>query len=225
MSRKRALLSWSSGKDSAWTLHVLKQTADIDLIGLFTTVNTEFDRVAMHATRRDLLEAQADATDLPLFTVPLPWPCSNIEYEQALAIKLNELKKQYDITHIAFGDLFLQDIREYREVQMKKHDLKPLFPLWGLPTDQLARTMIKSGLKASITCIDPEKLDASFAGRSYDQDLLTELPAVVDHCGENGEFHTFAHAGPMFSKPVTIKAGETVERDGFIFSDLMLVTS
>ncbi len=225
MNKKRVLLSWSSGKDSAWTLHVLKQNPEFEIVGLLTSFNAEFDRVAMHATRRKLVELQAKAADLPLFSVHLPWPCSNNDYEQAITSKLIELKTQYDITHVAFGDLFLQDIREYREAQMKKLDLEPLFPIWDLPTDQLAQTMITSGLKARITCIDPKKLPASFAGRLFDQDLINDLPEEIDHCGERGEFHTYTFAGPMFSAPIDIKSGETVERDGFIFSDLLLKTS
>lgn len=222
MNRKRVLLSWSSGKDSAWTLQVLRQMPDIDLIGLLTTVNTRFDRVAMHATRRDLVKAQAEAADLSLFTVPLPWPCSNREYEQALTIKLKDLKAQHNITHIAFGDLFLEDIRDYRIRQMESLGLEPLFPIWGLPTEQLAQTMINQGLKAIITCVDPKQLPASYTGRSFDQALLNDLPAGVDPCGENGEFHTFTYAGPMFIKSLAINTGEIVERDGFIFSDLIL---
>jgi uncharacterized protein (TIGR00290 family) len=225
MNKKRILLSWSSGKDSAWTLHVLKQNPDIEVVGLLTSFNAEFDRVAMHATRRELVELQAKAADLPLFSVHLPWPCSNNDYEQAITSKLMELKTQYGITHVAFGDLFLQDIREYREAQMKKLDLEPLFPIWDLPTDQLAQTMITSGLKARITCIDPKKLPASFAGRLFDQDLINDLPEEIDHCGERGEFHTYTFAGPMLSAPIDIKPGEVVERDGFIFSDLILKTS
>ncbi len=225
MDKKRVLLSWSSGKDSAWTLHVLKQNPEIEIIGLLTSFNAEFDRVAMHATRRELVELQAKAANLPLFTVHLPWPCSNNDYEQAITSKLIDLKTQYDITHVAFGDLFLQDIREYRETQMKKLDLELLFPIWDLPTDQLAQTMIASGLKARITCIDPKKLPASFAGRLFDQDLINDLPEGIDHCGERGEFHTYTFAGPMFSAPIVIKQGEIVERDGFIFSDLILQTS
>lgn len=222
MTRKRVLLSWSSGKDSAWTLFVLRQDPNIDIIGLLTTFNAEFDRVAMHATRRELVELQAKAANLPLFDIPLPWPCSNENYQQAIITKLIDLKGQFQITHVAFGDLFLQDIRDYREAQMELLDLKPLFPLWDFPTDKLAQTMIKSGLKTRITCIDPKQLSAAFAGREFDPNLLNDLPKEIDHCGENGEFHTFTYAGPMFDQDITVTQGETVERDGFIFSDIIL---
>ncbi len=221
MKPKKVLLSWSSGKDSAWTLHVLQRDPNIEIIGLLTTFNQKFDRVAMHATRRELVEAQAKAADLPLFDVLLPWPCSNENYQQATTTKLIELKDRFMITHVAFGDLFLQDIRSYRENQMDPLDLKPLFPIWNLVTDQLAQTMITSGLKARISCIDPKRLSADFVGRKFDQKLLNDLPNNVDPCGENGEFHTFTYAGPMFHENISIKQGDAVERDGFIFSDII----
>lgn len=217
----RALLSWSSGKDAAWTLHVLRQAGEVEVAGLLTTFNSAFDRVAMHAVRRQLVEAQAEAADLPLIAVPLPWPCTNDDYEAVMGTALAEAKARLVITHIAFGDLFLEDVRAYREKQLEGSGLTPLFPLWGSPTDALAREMVASGLQARLTCVDPTRLPPAFAGRAFDADLLAELPAGVDHCGEAGEFHTFAHAGPMFRQPVPVIAGEIVERDGFVFADLL----
>jgi len=215
----KTLLSWSSGKDSAWTLHVLRQQAEVDVVGLLTTVNTTHDRVAMHAVRRELLEKQADAAGLPLVTVPLPWPCSNAEYEAAMTVAIADAKS-HGVTHMAFGDLFLEDVRKYRESRLSGTGITPLFPIWGIPTSELATRMVASGLKARITCVDPKRLDARFAGRDFG-DLLAELPEGVDPCGENGEFHSFAYAGPMFRHPVAIRAGEVVERDGFTFADLL----
>lgn len=215
------LLSWSSGKDSAWALHTLRTAGDADVLALLTTFNAEFDRVAMHAVRRSLVEAQARAIGLPLLPVPLPWPCSNAQYEAAMQSALTHAQETFQITHVAFGDLFLEDIRRYREEQLAAHaGLTPLFPLWGLPTDALARQMIGGGLRARLTCVDPRHLSRSFAGRVYDVALLADLPPGVDPCGENGEFHTFAYAGPMFSGEVEVDLGEIVERDGFVFADL-----
>jgi uncharacterized protein (TIGR00290 family) len=220
MARQKVLLAWSSGKDSAWTLHVLRAQAEVEVVGLLTTINEAFDRVAMHAVRADLLAAQAEAADLPLRRVPLPWPCSNAQYEAAMSAALATARAD-GITAVAFGDLFLEDIRRYREERMRETGLHPLFPIWGIPTGELARRMIDGGLRARLTCVDPKQLDARFAGREFDHALLDELPAAVDPCGERGEFHTFTYAGPMFRRPVPLRAGEIVERDGFTFADFL----
>jgi uncharacterized protein (TIGR00290 family) len=218
--KKKILLSWSSGKDSAWTLHVLRQRDDFEIAGLLTTINTEFQRVAMHGTRRALLEAQAQAAGLPLWEVPLPWPCSNEQYEQAMSAACAAAVEQ-GICGVAFGDLFLEDVRRYREDRLRGTGLEPLFPIWGLDTRELIAEMLDAGLRARIVCLDPAKLPADFAGCDLSRDLLRRLPAAVDPCGENGEFHTFAHAGPMFSRPIAIESGESVTRDGFIFADVL----
>jgi len=215
---KRVLLSWSSGKDSAWALHVLRQQPDIELAGLLTTLNTEFQRVAMHGTRRSVLEAQAAAVQLPLWIVPLPWPCSNEIYEQ----KMTEVCQRAVAEHvdaIAFGDLFLRDVRAYREAQLKPTGLEPMFPVWELPTATLALDMIAAGLRARLACVDTRQLPESFAGREFDAALLRDLPPEVDPCGERGEFHTCVYAGPMFTAPVPLEAGEVVHRDGFVYAD------
>lgn len=214
----RVLLSWSSGKDSAWALHRLRRQPEIEIVGLLTTLNTEFDRVAMHGTRRAVLEAQAAAARLPLWIIPLPWPCSNEVYEQRMSEACRRAIDEH-IDAIAFGDLFLADVRAYREKQLKGAGLKPIFPLWEIPTAQLAREMIAAGLRAKIACVDTKQLDGSFAGRDFDLDLLRDLPAGIDPCGERGEFHTCAFAGPMFAEPVRLEPGETVNRDGFVFAD------
>ena len=219
--RPCALIAWSSGKDSAWALQVLRQAGEVEVVGLLTTFNEAFDRVAMHAVRRELVEAQARAAGLPLIDVPLPWPCSNAAYEEAMGRALAEVRVQLKITHVAFGDLFLEDVRQYRESRMKDTGLTPLFPLWGMPTATLARTMVESGLKARLTCVDPKRLAPSYVGRLFDGALLDELPDEVDPCGERGEFHTFACAGPMFAHPIPVSLGEVVTRDGFVFADLL----
>jgi len=220
-SKPRAVLSWSSGKDAAWALHRLRRACEVEVVGLLTTLNAEFDRVAMHAVRRTLLEAQAAAAGLPLLQVPLPWPCSNEVYEAAMARALAEARETWGVTHIAFGDLFLEEVRAYRERQLEGTGLTPLFPLWGLPTRTLAQEMIAGGLEVRLTCVDPKRLPTSFAGRAFDAALLQDLPPDVDPCGEAGEFHTFAHAGPMFARPVSVTLGEIVTRDGFVFADLL----
>jgi uncharacterized protein (TIGR00290 family) len=218
--KTKILLSWSSGKDSAWALHVLRQQNQHEITGLLTTINSAFDRVAMHSTRRALLEMQAEAAGLPLITAPLPWPCSNTDYELAMKQVCDQAVAQ-GITAIAFGDLFLADVRAYRERQLEGTGLEPLFPIWGIPTDQLAHEMVNSGLRARLVCVDPKQLSSEFAGRDFDQTLLDELPPGVDPCGENGEFHSFAYAGPMFSREIAIATGEKVERDGFWFCDVL----
>lgn len=218
---KRVLVSWSSGKDSAWALHRIRQNADYEVVGLLTTVNAEFDRVAMHGTRRTLLEAQAKAADLPLWVVPLPWPCSNEIYESRMRdICLRAVGE--GVEAVVFGDLFLADVRAYREAQMKATGLYPLFPLWGLPTTPLAREMIAGGLRARLTCVDTRQMSGCFAGREFDAALLDQLPPEVDPCGERGEFHTCVYAGPMFSAPIPVETGEIVNRDGFAYADLNL---
>ncbi|MBI4890428.1 MAG: adenine nucleotide alpha hydrolase [Acidobacteria bacterium] len=217
---KRVVLAWSSGKDSAWALHVLRQTEGLEVVGLLTTTNEAFDRVAMHAVRRSLLEQQAEAAGLPLRIVPLPWPCDNGEYERRMAAACAEMRAE-GVGAVAFGDLFLEDVREYRLRQMAGSGLEPLFPLWGKNTAELAREMIEAGQRARVTCVDPRKLDPSFAGREFDEEFLRDLPAGVDACGENGEFHSFVYASPSFARPQRIAAGEVVERDGFVFADVL----
>jgi uncharacterized protein (TIGR00290 family) len=215
----KTLVSWSSGKDSAWMLHVLKTDPAIDVGGLLTTMNEQFDRVAMHAVRRQLLEAQADAAGVPLRTVQLPWPCSNEQYEDRMRVAVSQAVSE-GFTHVAFGDLFLEDVRKYREEKLAGTGLTPLFPIWGIPTDKLATQMVESGLRSVLTCINPKHLDRSFAGRQFNRELLDALPAGVDKCGERGEFHSFAWDGPMFNRPIAIEVGEVVDRDGFVFADV-----
>ncbi len=218
---KRILLSWSSGKDSAWSLHVLRQRGEYEVVGLLTTFNGEADRVAMHAVRRELVERQAAAAGLPLWSVPLPWPCSNEQYEALMSQTCAKAVAE-GIEGVAFGDLFLEDVRAYRVKQLRDTGLEPIFPVWGLPTLALAREMIASGMRAKLTCVDTGKLDRSFAGREFDSALLAELPEGVDPCGERGEFHSFAYAGPMLDTVVPFSVGETVVQDQFVFADLML---
>ena len=218
--KQRAVFAWSSGKDSAWALHVLRQRVDVEIVGLLTTVNKAANRVAMHAVRRALVELQAESLTLPLAIVGLPWPCSNADYERAMFAALDNLIQERGITAIAFGDLFLEDIRAYREKQLASTDLELLFPIWKLPTAALAREMIASGLKAQVTCIDPKQIPREFAGRKFDAEFLDELPESVDPCGERGEFHTFVFDGPMLTTPIDITVGETIERDGFVFTDI-----
>ena len=215
---KRVLLSWSSGKDSAWALHLLRQDPDIEIVALLTTLNSEFQRVAMHGTRRSVVEAQAAAAGLPMWIVPLPWPCSNEVYERLMADVCARAVAEH-IDAIAFGDLFLPDIRAYRETQLKPTGLEPLFPLWQIPTPDLARQMIAGGLRARLACVDTKQLPDSFAGREFDTALLRDLPPSVDPCGENGEFHSCVYAGPMFTAPLQLQAGEVVNRDGFVYAD------
>jgi len=220
MSRiPKAILCWSSGKDSAWTLHVLRQRQEVEVVGLLTTINEVHDRVVMHAVRAALLQAQAEAVGLPLWTVPVPSPCSNQQYETAMGTAIQRALAA-GVSVMAFGDLFLEEVRRYRETQLAGTGLAPLFPIWGLSTTLLAYEMVSAGLRARITCVDPKQIPASFVGREFDDELLADLPASADPCGERGEFHTFAYAGPMFRHPVPIQTGEIVTRDGFVFADL-----
>ena len=220
MARPRAIVSWSSGKDSAFALHVARSVGELDIVGLVTTVTTAFGRVSMHGVREELLAKQVAATGLPCRTVGIPSPCSNDVYERELAGALSAARDD-GVTHVVFGDLFLADIRAYREELLGRHGLHCVFPLWHRDTAALAREMIGSGVRARLTCVDPKQLDASFAGRDYDEALLAALPASVDPCGERGEFHTFVTDGPMLRAPIAVRAGEIVVRDGFAFADLL----
>jgi uncharacterized protein (TIGR00290 family) len=219
VTKLRVLLSWSSGKDSAWCLRLLRQNPDIEVAALLTTFNASAGRVAMHAVRRELVAMQAARAELPLWPVELPWPCSNEIYENLMA---SACRRALDdgIAAIAFGDLFLRDIRAYRERQLAPFGLQPIFPVWDIPTSVLAREMIRAGLRARITCVDPAKLDASFAGRDFDDAFLRDLPPGADPCGENGEFHSFVWDAPVFNAPIPIEDGEIIERDGFVFADI-----
>lgn len=217
---KKVLLSWSSGKDSAWTLGRLLADPGLEVAGLLTTINESADRVAMHAVRRKLLEAQAEAVGLRLWAIPLPAPCSNSEYEKIMERACSRAVEE-GIEAIAFGDLFLTDVRQYRERQLQGTGLEPLFPLWGRPTGLLAWEMIAAGLRAKITCVDPAQMDRRFAGREFDQSFLADLPTQADPCGENGEFHSFVYDAPEFRAPLAVRPGEIVERDGFVFADLL----
>jgi len=219
----KTLVAWSSGKESAWCLYTLQQgiMKGVEVVGLLTTVNDVYARVAMHAVREELLKAQAEAAGVPLWRVPIPSPCSNEEYEEAMARVIVRARDE-GVTAIAFGDVFLEDVRAYREERLRGTGLSPLFPLWRIPTDILAREMIKWGLRARLTCLNPKLLPRSFIGREFDSSFLSDLPPAVDPCGERGEFHTYVYDGPMFRHPVPVLSGERVERDGFLFMDLRL---
>ncbi len=216
----KTLVSWSSGKDSAWLVHVLRADPAVTIAGILTTINETAGRVAMHAVRTSLVEAQADALGLPLWQVHIPSPCPNEAYERAMAAAVDRAVRER-FTHVAFGDLYLEDVRRYRESRLAGTGLTPIFPLFGSDTPALARTMVDAGLKARLTCVDPRALDRAFAGREFDRAFLDALPPSVDPCGERGEFHTFAYAGPMFARPVQVDGGAVVERDGFVFADLV----
>ena len=220
MGRARALVSWSSGKDGAWALHALNLAKQIEPAGLLTTVTAAYGRVSMHGVREELLVRQAEEIGLPLRVVSIPSPCPNELYEEAFLAELARARKA-GITHIVFGDLFLEDLRAYRERLLERAGLTGVFPLWGRETGSLAREMLAGGLRAVLVCVDPEKVPASLAGRDFDAKLLGELPAGVDLCGERGEFHTFARAGPMFRREIEVERGEVVRRDGFVFADLL----
>jgi uncharacterized protein (TIGR00290 family) len=216
--KKRVLLSWSSGKDSAWTLHVLRQDPGVELVGLLTTFNEAVDRVAMHAVRHDIVDAQARAAGLPLWPVRIPSPCPNEIYEERMRAAMHDARNA-GVTHVAFGDLFLEDVRRYRKERLAPTGIGPIFPLWGRPTNELAREMIDGGLRATITCVDPKQLDRSFSGKRFEECVF---PVGVDPCGERGEFHTCVTAGPMFTEPVETVTGDVIERDGFAFCDVTL---
>lgn len=218
--KKKTLLSWSSGKDSAWALHVLRQQHDIEVVGLFCTFNKKFERGAMHAVRNELIIQQAERTALPLQLIPIPFPCSDAEYKKIMGNFIEQVKSQ-EIDTIAFGDLYLEGIRSYREENLAGTGIKPIFPLWGIPTNELSKEMVRGGLRAKITCIDPKYLPSEFAGHEYDSTFLEQIPDTVDPCGENGEFHSFAYDGPMFKGKVNVCIGETVHRDGFVYTDLL----
>lgn len=218
------LLSWSSGKDCSWALHLLRKQSDIDLVGLFCTINEKFDRAAMHAVRTELVKLQAESVGLPVEIIPIPNPCSNEEYAAIMEEFVGRIKQQR-VECIAFGDLYLEDVRQYRVDKLAGTGITPIFPLWKIPTNELSREMIRSGVKTKITCVDPKQLSSEFCGREYDESFLNDLPPTVDPCGENGEFHSFVYDGPMFKTPVPIRTAETVTRDGFTFTDIVLKTS
>jgi uncharacterized protein (TIGR00290 family) len=218
--KPKAWLAWSSGKDSAWALQVVRQSGEFDVVALLTTVNQTYSRVAMHAVRESLLEMQAAAAELPLIKVPIPSPCTNEIYEQAMGGAMTRAKAE-GVFHVVFGDLFLEDVRADREKQLTGCGMTPVFPLWGRDTRRLAEEMIQNGVSAYLTCVDPRKLDRSFAGRRFDSELLNALPPEVDPCGENGEFHSFVNGGPMFHRTIPVMAGEVVEREGYVFADFL----
>jgi len=219
-AREKALIAWSSGKDSAWALHVARQAGEYDVTGALTTVTDGFDRVSMHGVREELLQAQLAAAGLAPLIVRIPYPCPNEVYERAMAAAMQDAKAR-GVTHVIFGDLFLEDVRAYRERQLAGTGITPVFPLWQRSTAALAREMIAAGVVAHLAVVDLKKLPAAFAGRRFDGALLDDLPASTDPCGENGEFHSFVSAGPMLSRKVPVSVGETVERDGFAFADLL----
>lgn len=222
--RKNTWLSWSSGKDSAWALHVLRQSPEHEVSGLFTTVNSAFGRVAMHAVRVELLRKQAQAVGLPLYLIEIPYPCSDGQYAAVMTDFMARARNE-EVQCMAFGDLYLEDVRRYREERMQGSGITPVFPLWQKPTRVLLQEMLANGLRACLTCVDPRVLPADFAGRELTPELLASMPANIDPCGENGEFHTFVFAGPMFSEPLNIEMGEVVARDGFVFADCRLAGS
>jgi uncharacterized protein (TIGR00290 family) len=220
VTRPKALIAWSSGKDSAWALHEARQAGDYDIVGALTTVTDTFGRVSIHGVRESLLLAQLDAAGLPAIVVRIPYPCSNEIYEQKMATAMQDAKAR-GITHVIFGDLFLEDIRAYREAKLEAIGITPVFPLWQRPTAALARAMIDAGVEAHIATVDLKKLPASFAGRRFDLGLLDALPGDADPCGENGEFHSFVSAGPMLARKILVTVGEKVERDGYAYADLL----
>ena len=218
--KKKTLLSWSTGKDCAWALHVLRQNTNVDIVGLFCTVNQMFDRVAMHGVRIELLKQQAKSVGLPLKMIQIPYPCSVSDYAHAMTLFVNDAKNA-NIECFAFGDLFLENVRKYREESLNETGITPIFPLWGMPTNELSKQMVSNGLKAVITCLDPKQIAKEFAGREYNESFLNDISENIDPCGENGEFHSFAFDGPMFQNPIEIVVGETINRDGFYFTDIL----
>ncbi len=218
-SKAKTLVSWSTGKDSAWALYLAQRDPAMQLAGIFCTVNKEFKRTAMHAVRIELLKKQARRLGLPLEILEIPYPCSNADYERIMGGYIASIEAQ-GVTQLVFGDLFLEDIRAYRVDKLKETGVRPVFPLWGMPTAVLAREMVDAGVKAVITCVDPKQLSAEFVGRQFDHAFLDALPDGVDPCGERGEFHSFVYDGPMFRAGIDIEIGETVHRDGFVFADV-----
>ncbi len=224
MQPKKTLFSWSGGKDSAWALHTLRHDPAYQVAALLTTVNQQFCRVAIHGFREELLDLQAASIGLPIWKIPLPYPCSNEAYESRMqAVCARAVREGFEA--VAFGDLFLEDIRAYRIEHLAGTGLEPVFPIWGIPTHELARTMVASGLRARVTCLDPSRLSSTFCGRVFDAGFLTDLPVSVDPCGERGEFHSFAYAGPMFSQSIDVEHTHNVEREGFVYGDLVLAGS
>ena len=217
---KKTLMSWSSGKDSAWALYRLKQNPEFEILGLFTSVNRKYERASMHATRTAMLERQADASGLPLQTLRIPDPCTNEQYAAVMRNFVAESTAK-GIEYMAFGDLYLEDVRTYREDNLKGTGIRPVFPIWKIPTQDLAEQMLSAGVEAYISCVDLKKLPAGFAGRKWSRELIAGLPEGCDPCGENGEFHTIVAAGPMFKKSIPVRVGEIVERDGFAFADIV----
>jgi uncharacterized protein (TIGR00290 family) len=218
--RPKALISWSSGKDSAFALHEVLRAGEVDVVGALTTVTESFRRVSIHGVSQEILHAQLDAAALEPRIVPIPYPCPNEIYQTRMGEAVAQAVRE-GITHIIFGDLFLEDIRAYREQKLAGTGITPLFPLWQRATRALAREMIASGFEATIATVDLKKLPADFAGRKFDMQLLADLPDGVDPCGENGEFHTCVVAGPIFSRRLPVKLGRRVERDGYAYCDLM----
>jgi len=218
--RPRAIVSWSSGKDSAWALETVRRAGALDVVELLTTVTEGFDRVSMHGVREEILDLQAARVGLPCVKVRIPPRCTNADYERAMGEALC-LSRGRGVTHVVFGDLFLEDVRRYREERLEGSGIEPVFPLWGRDTSELAAEMITGGLQAVVVCVDPRALPGSFAGRSFDAQFLQDLPESVDPCGEKGEFHTCVTAGPMFQSPVFVRPGEVLEREGFLFADLL----
>jgi uncharacterized protein (TIGR00290 family) len=218
--KKKILLSWSSGKDSAWALHVLQQQKDVEIVGLFCTYNEKFERGAMHGVRTELIKQQAENIGLPLQLIPIPDPCSEADYKKIMSGFVAGAKSM-KIEAIAFGDLYLEWIRSYRIANLEESGISAIFPLWGLDTKKLSEEMVNSGLRAKITSIDPEYLSADFAGHDYDKTFLEQIPDSVDPCGENGEFHSFVYDGPMFRSKVNVCTGDTVTRNGFIYTDIL----
>jgi uncharacterized protein (TIGR00290 family) len=221
-SRPKSVVAWSSGKDCAWALHTVRSQGSSEVVGLLTTITEPFQRVSMHGVRLEVLEAQARALGLPVFPVAIPHPCSNEAYASAMTRALDTLAVR-GVSQVVFGDLFLEDVRAYRERQLANTGFTPLFPLWGRDTRELAEEMIDAGVRATVVCVDPRRLPAEWAGRTLDHRFLSELPAGVDPCGERGEFHTCVTAGPMFDRSLQVRPGAVVEREGFVFADLELV--
>jgi diphthamide synthase (EF-2-diphthine--ammonia ligase) len=219
-ARPKALIAWSSGKDCAWALHEARREGAYDIVGALTTVTETFERVSMHGVREELLRAQLDAAGLPSITVRIPFPCSNDVYEAKMAAAMQDAVAD-GVTHVIFGDLFLEDLRAWREAKLAAINVTAVFPIWMRPTDALAREMIAAGVEAHLAVVDLKKLPAGFAGRRFDAALLGDLPGSIDPCGENGEFHSFVSAGPMLSRKIPVSVGETVEREGFAFADLV----